>query len=146
MGFSLSGSAAIVFVGLFIAFGTFYSASTNTMGQVTDANSDWQDRRLAQHNTQIDIVSAVYDNETDSLVVEVNNTGATTLSVEATDLLVDNEYRTAMQDRDVDDDSETDIWASGQRLTFSVSATSQPDRVKVVTENGVAATEVVTRG
>ncbi|QSG07041.1 flagellin [Halapricum desulfuricans] len=146
MGFSVSGSAAIVFVGLFIAFGTFYSASTNSMEQVTDANTDWQDRQLAQHNTQIDVASAVYDNETDSLVVEVDNTGATSLSVEATDLLVDNEYRTAIQSRDVGGDSATDVWASGQRLTFNVSATSLPDRVKVVTESGVAATEVVTRG
>ncbi|MCU4717147.1 flagellin [Halapricum hydrolyticum] len=144
MGFSVSGSAAIVFVGLFIAFGTFYTASTNTVEEMTDANDDWQDRQLAQQNTEIEIVAAVYDNETERLVVEVNNTGATVLSVNDTDLLVDNEYRTAS--RDVDGDAGTDIWAPGQRLTYSVSAASQPDRVKVATETGVAATEVVTRG
>lgn len=146
MGFSVSGSAAIVFVGLFIAFGTFYSASTNSMEDVTDANADLQDRRLAQQNTDIAVVRAVYDNATDSLVVEVNNTGATTLSVTKTDLIVDNEYQTTMQSRDVDGDSTTDVWAPDQRLTYNVSAPSQPDRVKVTTETGVSATEVVTLG
>ena len=146
MGFSVSGSAAIVFVGLFFAFGTFFTASTNSMEDVTDANSDWQDQQLAQQNTDIAITDAVYDNVTDSLVVGVDNVGATTLSVNRTDLIIDNEYQTTTQSRDVDGDSTTDVWAPGQRLTYNVSATSQPDRVKVTTETGVAATEVVTLG
>ena len=145
MGFSVSGSAAIVFVGLFIAFGTFYSASTNTMEQVTDARSDWQDRDLDQHNTDIEITAATYNNTTDRLTVETNNTGAVALSVNETDLIADNEY--LIPDRsDVNGDAATDIWATGQRLTFNVSLGTQPDRVKVTTGTGVAATEVVTRG
>ncbi len=145
MGFSVSGSAAIVFVGLFIAFGTFYSASTNTMEQVTDARSDWQDRDLAKHNTDIEIADATYNNTTERLIVETNNTGAVVLSVNETDLIADNEYLLPDR-RDVNGDADTDVWASGQRLTFNTSVSTQPDRVKVITETGVAATEVVTRG
>jgi len=145
MGFSVSGSVAIVFVGLFIAFGTFYTASTNTMEQVTDARSDWQDRDLDRHNTDIEITAATYNNTTDRLTVETNNTGAVALSVNETDLIADNEY--LIPDRsDVNGDAATDIWATGQRLTFNVSLGTQPDRVKVTTGTGVAATEVVTRG
>jgi len=145
MGFSVSGSAAIVFVGLFIAFGTFYSASTNTMEQVTDARSDWGDRDLAQRNTDIEITAATYNNTTERLAVEINNTGATALSVDETDLIADNEYLFPERS-DVDGDAGTDVWASGQRLTYNVSVATQPDRVKVTTGTGVAATEVVTRG
>lgn len=145
MGFSVSGSAAIVFVGLFIAFGAFYTASTNTMEQVTDARSDWQDRDLNQHNTDIDITAATYNTTADRLTVETNNTGAVTLSVNETDLIADNEY--LIPDRsDVNGDASTDVWATGQRLTLNVSLGTQPNRVKVTTGTGVAATEVVTRG
>jgi len=145
MGFSVSGSAAIVFVGLFIAFGTFYSASTNTMEQVTDARSDWQDRDLDQHNTDIEITAATYNLTTDRLTVETNNTGAVALSVSETDLIADNEYLIPERS-DVNGNAVTDIWATGQQLTFNVTVGAQPDRVKVTTEAGVAATEVVTRG
>lgn len=145
MGFSVSGSAAIVFVGLFIAFGTFYSASTNTMEQVTDARSDWEDRDLAQRNTDIEITAATYNNTSERLVVETNNTGATALSVNETDLIADNEYLFPARS-DVNGDAGTDVWAPGQRLTYTVSVATQPDRVRVTTGTGVAATEVVTRG
>lgn len=146
MGFSVSGSAAIVFVGMFIAFGMFYSASSNTMEEVTDARSDWQDDVLDQQNTEIEIASATYNASTDSLVVEVNNTGSTALSVNETDLLVDNVYQLSFQNRSVDGDTTTDLWLPGQRLAYNVSFDSQPDRVKVATGTGVAETGVVTSG
>jgi flagellar protein FlaF len=137
---------AIILVGAFIAFGTFYSASFNTMERVTDANSDWQDDSLTQQNTAVEFESATYNDSRDSLVVLVNNTGATTLSVDDTDLLVDNSYETAFVSRSVDGDTDTDLWLPGEQLRYNVSFASQPDRVKVVTPPGVAATEVVASG
>jgi flagellar protein FlaF len=144
MGFSVSGSAAVIFVAAFIGFGMFYSATANSFERVNDAREDQRDRLLDQQNTDISIISATWNSTgEDNLVVTVDNTGSETLSVEETDLLVDNDYYSGY-DTTVDDEGSTDIWASQEQLTITVrSLSSQPDRVKIVTENGVADTMVV---
>ena len=143
MGFSVSGSAAVIFVAAFIGFGMFYSAAANGFERVNDAREDQRDRLLDQQNTDISVVSATWNNSDDNLVVTVDNTGSETLSVEATDLLVDNDYQTGY-DTTVDTDPSTDIWASQERLEITVTSfSSSPLRVKVVTENGIAETMVV---
>lgn len=146
MGFSVSGSAAIIFAGLFIAFGMFYSATANTAERVEDARGDWRDTTLAQQNTAISITSATYDTGNQSLIVRANNTGSTSLSVPHTDLLVDNQYQTSFTELSVDGDDTTDLWLPGQTIRYNVSFASQPGRIKLVTGTGVAATEVVTSG
>jgi flagellar protein FlaF len=144
MGFSVSGSAAIIFVAAFIGFGMFYSAAANGFERVNDAREDQRDRLLDQQNTDISVASATWNaSGNENLVVSVDNTGSETLSVEETDLLVDNEYRTGYGTT-VDGDGATDIWAPQERLTMTVTSLgSQPGRVKVVTENGIAETAVV---
>ena len=144
MGFSVSGSAAIIFVAAFIGFGMFYTASANSIEQINDARADQADRTLDQQNTDIEIVTAVWNSSgNDDLDIEVENTGATELSVEDTDLLVDGVYQTGY-DTSVEGDSGTDVWAPQQTLTITVTTlSSQPNDVKVVTENGVADTGVV---
>ena len=144
MGFSVSGSAAIIFVAAFIGFGMFYSASANGFERVNDAREDQRDRLLDQQNTDISIASATWNaSGNENLVVSVDNTGSETLSVAETDLLVENDYQTGY-DTTVDTEPSTDIWASQERLEITVTSfSSPPDRVKVVTENGVAYTMVV---
>lgn len=146
MGFSVSGATAIVFAGLFVSFGMFYTTTANTAEQVSDANGQWQDRVLEQQNTAIDIVTASYNATTDTLVVEANNTGAAALSTNATDLLVDNAYQGNFDAVSVDGDPATTLWLPGETVRFELTTTTQPDRVKLVTETGVAGTEVVTSG
>jgi len=42
-----------------------------------------------------------------------------------------------------DGDNSTDLWLPGERLHLEVNATSQPNRVKIVSGPGVAVTEVL---
>jgi len=142
MGFSVSGSAALIFVAMFIGFGMFYSATANGFESVNDAREDQSDRLLDQQNTKINIASATYDSTNDELVVDIDNTGSTELSVSETDLLVDNVYQSGYS-TSVDGDSNTDIWSPQARLTITVSLTNAPNTVKIVTETGVADTRVV---
>jgi len=147
MGFSVSGSAAILLVAFFVAFGTFYSAASNSMETVNDARGAAQDDLLAQQNTAITLtdVSVAHNVSGDELYyvnATVKNTGANGLSVADTDFMVDGELQTSFLDRAVDGDSSTDVWATGQRLTANMTVSTQPDRLKVVTGPGVAATEV----
>ena len=146
MGFSVSGAAAIIFAGLFVAFGMFYTATANTQERVTEANEDWRDETIQQQNTELELVDATHYASNDSLIVRANNTGAVSLSVTDTDLLVDNELQTSFTERAVDGDGATGLWLPGQQIRYNVTFASQPDRVKLVAETGVSETEVVTSG
>lgn len=141
MGFSVSGSAAIVFAAMFIAFGSFHTATVNGFESVSDAQSDRTDRTLDRQNTAIELDAATYDPDASggTLTVRVNNTGTTDLAVDAVDLLGDNEYLIPNA-TSVDGDGSTGLWLPGERLTLVRDGLgSDPGRVKVVTGPGVAA-------
>lgn len=143
MGFSVSGSAAIVFAGMFIAFGLFHAAASDSFERVTEARQAEGDTALDQQNTAIVIRSATYDNGTDQISLDVENTGASALSLNGTDVLVDNEYVTGWQSgATIGSDSDTDLWHPAETVTLTISATTRPDRVRVVTAHGVADAEV----
>ena len=141
MGFGVSGSTAVIFLGVLIATGTLYTAAAGSAEQVSDARDTEQEELLDRRNTAIDVDSVVYNTSApnDTLLVTVTNDGSTTLSVDDTSLLVDNEYVVPNVTR-VDGDTETDVWAPDQSLVFETTNSSTPDRVKMVAENGVAAT------
>jgi len=142
LGFSVSGSAAIIFVGIFLAFSTAYTASANGFERVSDATADVDDQALERQNTALS-VNATYDTTNETLSVDVVNEGSTDLTVNGTDLLVDNAYRDDYDVRRVDGDSSTDLWLPGERLHLEVSTLTKPSRVKVVSGPGVAVTEVL---
>jgi len=145
VGFSVSGSAAIIFVGMFIAFGMWHTAAANSFEQVADAEAAQSDAAVERQNTAVSIASATYDADAEELTVAVENAGASQLRLSTTDILVDGTYETGWADTaTVAGEGDTDLWLSGERLTATVAATSQPDRVKVVTESGVADTAGVT--
>lgn len=142
MGFSVSGSAALIFAAMFIAFGMWHSAATNSFERVSDAQQIQADDTLTERNTAITIDRAFYDGN-GNLEFEATNGGSTALSLNATTLLIDNEHYAGWRGGALTAD--TDLWLPGEQITFTIgSFSSQPDRVKLVTENGVAeATEVV---
>ena len=156
MGFSVSGSFAIIAVGTFIAVGVFYGAASNGAELVTESQSDAFDNRLEQQNTAINITRAEYDTSlvTDTLIIEVKNTGSTALEVNDTDYIVDNELITHEDVRDqgsesVDGDSDTQLWLPGETLRIEITSTifediTNPDRVRIVTGPGVADSKGVT--
>jgi len=140
MGFSVSGSAAIVFAGMFIAFGMFHTATTNGFERVSEAQEDRTDRTLAQQNTAIEVTGATWQGTANDLTVTVNNTGSESLSVSDVDLLANNSYLSGY-DTSVDGDTETDLWLPQEQLTITVTTlNTDPGRVKIVTGTGVADT------
>jgi flagellar protein FlaF len=146
MGFSVSGSAAIIFAALFIAFGMWHSAATDSFERVSDAQESHADSELERQNTEIVIQSAVRDLDASitEFRVRVNNTGSTALSVNETDALVESDYRTGWRaNATVDGNPTTDLWLPGEQLVFNLSG-GTGDRVKVVTEHGVADSAEVT--
>jgi flagellar protein FlaF len=143
LGFSVSGSAAIIFVGIFLAFSSAYTSSANAFERVADAESSVDEESLDRQNTALSITNATYDAGNDTLTVDVVNEGTTDLSVDATDLLVDNTYRDDYAVRRVAGDDATDLWLPGERLHLELTVASEPNRVKIVSGPGVAVVEVV---
>lgn len=141
MGFSVSGSAAIIFAALFITFGMWYTASANSFERVSEAEADRTDAVRAAGSSGVDITAATYSATSGDLTVTVENTGAAQLTLESTDLLVDGQYRDGWQDTaTVDGNGDTRLWLGSEQVTLTVSLPSQPDRVKVVAETGVSDT------
>jgi flagellar protein FlaF len=143
LGFSVSGSAAIIFVGIFLAFSSAYTASANGFERVNDAKSAVDEAALERQNTALSLTNASYDAGTDTLTIDAVNEGTTSLEVGAVDLVVDNSYRDNFTARRVEGDDSTDLWLPGERLHLEVTVTSRPTRIKLVTGPGVAATEVL---
>ncbi|NHN41648.1 flagellin [Halorubellus sp. JP-L1] len=140
MGFSTSGSMAIVFVGVLIAVSTAYPVMSTANERVQTAMDEERDRTVDQRNSDIALWNVTYDAGNDTLVVRVNNTGSRTLSVTDTDLVVDGEYTTGYASS-VAGETSRSIWVPGETLRFELSTTTRPDRVRVVTEFGIAETE-----
>jgi flagellar protein FlaF len=145
MGFSVSGATALLLVAFLLSFGAFYTASTGAFSQVQDAQTDQTDRTVETINTEIGIDSATYNESGDqNLNITVNNTGASTLQLNDTSLLVDGNYVSDWQDAaSIDGDSSSYLWLPQETLNISVSRSPDPQRVKIVTEFGVAATATV---
>lgn len=145
MGFSVSASAAIIFVAMFMSMGILYPAVANGVEDVSDARADSADQLLDQQNTAITVATVSYDAPSTTLTVAVDNTGTTDLSVAATDVLVNNSYVTPSTTT-VDGDASTDLWLPGERLTVEADVSLTADgsnRVVVVTHHGISQAEVL---
>lgn len=145
MGFSVSGSTAVLLVGLVIGVGIAYPAIMGSVETINDARQDQADRLMAQQNSGLELQNVTYDDSEDELTVSVENTGTLTFEVAATDLLVDGDYRgdadTAVE-ADGDSDPDAELWQPGEVVTFTVEGLDlEPGdeiAVKVVAETGVA--------
>lgn len=141
MGFSTSGAVAVVFVGLLLATGVLFPAVEGAAERLAEASDEEDDRALRISNSDVSIASASYQPGSDQLTVEVDNEGSISLDVEQTDLLVDGAY-VVPDSTAVEGETDREVWAAGERLTLTVTGyTTDPDRVKVVAETGVADVE-----
>lgn len=144
MGFSTSAAAAVIFVGALVSLGILYPATTGSFERVNDALGDREDRLLEQRNTDVSIETVTYNTTDENVTIAVTNTGTTALSVADTDTLIDGSIVTGNVTTAVENVTGRTLWAPGETLTITVgNVSSEPSRVKVVTEYGVA---VASRG
>lgn len=144
MGFSVSGATAIVFVGMFIALGMLQPAVSNGLERVTDARSDSAEQLLDQQNTAVDVTNAAYYADNSTVRVRAVNSGTAALSVEDTDVLLDNAYA-APSSTTVDGAAATDVWLPGETLAMGLDVGGDPtgDRLVLAVDHGVSDAEVV---
>lgn len=150
--FSTPASFLIVFVGLFIALGTLYTAAANTAERIGDAQATQRDHQEAVATTGVNVTSATWDTSAGDLTVRATNTGDTTLTVADADTVVDGRY-VAISDyeRAEVEGVDSDLWRPGEELVLEDTDTvdgfpTDPARVKLVTGPGLAATAEVSDG
>jgi len=133
VGFSVSGSAVIIFVGMMVAAGIAVPALVGSMGALADSQGEQVDRGIDTLNTEFEVTSATYNESgQDKLKVNLTNTGSTTLTLEGTSVLIDGEIRPGL--------TGTGLWLPGDPLTITTGESSKPSSVKIVVENGIAET------
>jgi flagellar protein FlaF len=142
MGFSVSGSAVIVFIGVMVAAGIAVPSVVGSFGSLAGAHGNQVDRGVDALNTDIAIETATYDGGTNELTLEIGNVGSTTLGVGDTSALVDGVIpASADVTTDVGGDGNAGLWLPGEMLTVTIgNVDSEPNRVKIVAENGIAET------
>ncbi|MFB6112536.1 MAG: fla cluster protein FlaF [Halodesulfurarchaeum sp.] len=142
MGFSVSGSAAIVFLAVFLGFGMLATSTFAGFERVADAKAANTDGVLEVKNTDVELVR-VTNTSTETVNITVSNTGATTLDVNDTDVILDGTYQVP-ESTNISDRRSPELWAPGESLTFNVSYShDETVRVKIVTGPGVSVFEEV---
>lgn len=138
MGFSVSGSAAIIFLAAFIGFGVLYTSAYNSFELMDTAVDDREAQLLGQQNTDIEILAVETDTVDQTVNVTVENTGSTEINVNDTDLLLNGTYQTSVN-TSVDRVGDRALWLPGENLT--IQSNYDPTgtvRVKVITIHGIA--------
>lgn len=141
MGFSTSGATAIIVVGVLVAAGIAYPVFQTAHENRSAAIDDRDDRSLEMRNTAIEIDSQGYNQSgNEEFIMHVTNTGSTTLSVAETHLLIDGDYQNRSTYETSVDGVDRELWQPGETLNVTVS--TEPGRVKLVTEHGISETVV----
>lgn len=142
MGFSVSGSAAIIFVGVMVAVGIAVPAMIGSFGSLASAQGGQVDRGVDALNTDFEIIGATYNSTSNTLDLNVSNNGSTTLGVPETSLLLDGEIPGGSNVATaINGDGTVELWLPGETLSITVdNVETKPDRVKVVAENGISRT------
>lgn len=144
MGFSVSGATAIIFIAAIVSFGALYTTAYNSYELMNAAEEDKANQLLGQQNTEIEIVAIETDQANSSVTVTAENTGATEIHVEDTDLLLNGTYQESVTTT-VEGQSDRTLWLPGENLTMETTYDpSGTVRVKLVTAHGIAAFEEVT--
>jgi len=100
MGFSVSGTYALLFFGVLFAMGTLHASASNAVEEVRDAQQVQNDHLSAIQRTDVNVTDVILLDATSCDVnVTANNTGTTQLRVSETDLFSDGTYEENLTDR-----------------------------------------------
>lgn len=138
MGLSLSGTAAVVFIGGILIFGTLYPTIRSSTSIVEEAKEEWSDFKNEKIRSNVEIESIKNTSYTN---VTMNNTGDSVLDIRELEILINGEYSTErIVNSTVEENKEnTNIWAPDQELTLTLDLEMEEneiERVTVVDEYG----------
>lgn len=155
---------AIVGFSILVVFGVLYASGWGAFEGFQDAKEEELAADAERFGTDFVVTELLWDegeplvDGDERLILEVNNTGSTTLSASGTDLVIDGRY-VPYDSENVTvtvDGTDTDVWNPGTTLrivvddgfirdTFDLDLTAdaKPDRIRFVTGPGIAVSEPV---
>lgn len=139
MGFSVSGSAIIIFIAVLIATGFLVPSFTGSITEISQSQSQQTDRNIDVTNTNINIISDQFDDQENEYTVTVGNIGTTQLQTDKLSILVDGEVpdNTDLTLQIDGETAEETIWNPNIELTIIINTEEEPESFKIVTENGI---------
>jgi len=133
MGFSVSASIAIFLFGFLVMGSILYSSGNNSARLVDDGQNEQHKRMVDELQTAINITSTDYNLTLQKLTVNVENKGGIVLDSSKINLLIDGNISSSVSF------NPTKVWIPENELIITATGvSSSPDRVKIVTENGVS--------
>ncbi|MDY6865181.1 MAG: hypothetical protein SVY15_04315 [Halobacteriota archaeon] len=133
MGFSVSASIAIFLLGSLVMGSLAYTSMSNSARLVNDGQNEQHERMREELQTDINITSTDYNLTLQRLQVSVENTGSIVLDSSEVDLIIDGTISSSLSF------SPSKVWIPENNLIITATGvSSSPNRVKVVTENGVS--------
>lgn len=139
MGFSVSASTLIIFLGVMVAMSAVYGAWNFSQNELETANDQAQTDRLEKFQTSIEIVDTTYNVSGNKYTINVSNNGSVGLEANDTTIILDGDVVDATIK--VKNHQGSEHWLPGEFLIANVSISSEPSRTKVVAENGVSDVE-----
>lgn len=137
MGFSVSASTGIIFLGLLISASIFAPAVEEASEQVSEEFDQKGDRLLAQQNTAFSITNATYNTTSETLKFSIENTGTVTLGVNETDVLLDGIIQSGYT-TSINGETDREIWTPEETMNVTIENVNEPNRIKVVSETGIS--------
>lgn len=122
----------IIFIGIVLSIGLLFPAVSSFTESVSDSIDSQIDTNREIKNTQIGINAT---SESNDIIIDVNNTGTTSIFIEDVTVLLDGEV--SEPDSFNIDGSNRDILYSGETLVLEYNSRTAT-RVKVIVQKGVS--------
>lgn len=146
MGFSEIAVSAVLFSTFLLMAGVLGASYFNYLDELSEAKKINAEILSSKVHTIISILNATYNSSSGILIITFENRGDTVLNLDLTNILVDGTFigNVTEYTYTVSTASSTTKVFPGERVTVTISLTSAPTRVAIVTEYGVAAYANVT--
>ena len=139
MGLSVSAAAVILFSGFLLSSLLVIQAVDTSFDAVQSSDDERFERHDTRLRTFIEIDQVTYYTTPNSLTMNITNTGSGSLSSEDIDVLVNGEIQTDSISTTTVDGLQTSLWSPGTTLSLTLVNQQTPQRVALVTGNGVSA-------
>jgi archaellum component FlaF (FlaF/FlaG flagellin family) len=139
MGLSVSAAALIVFAAFLYAMVSIYGAMSDHLTSIERAIDNRYELMLERSATKIEIVNVTYNQTTAILNITTVNIGNTILDTYRTDVLVNGIVRTEnITALMIEGEISPVRWLPEKGLNILLEDISNPERVMIVTENGIS--------
>ena len=138
MGLSVSAASAVLAIGFVIVAIILVDGMTHSYQELDDATTDRTERERELLDTGLTLDSAKHYNSTQTLELNVTNTGSATLDPEELDVVADGMMITGNITSMEVDGSPARAWFPEKTLVIEITSPDPPARVRLVTGNGVA--------